>query len=92
MCCLAFNTSACNTGNGGIWGKGLPKDVAQALSWYGKAAEAGNGLAMFNLGSIYEEKQDITQAIRWYRLAEKAGVDEASKRIESLSNEASDIK
>jgi len=33
---------------------GLPKDDAQAVSWYRKAADAGDARAMASLGAMYE--------------------------------------
>jgi TPR repeat protein len=33
---------------------GLPKDDAQAVSWYRKAADAGNAFGMSRLGFMYE--------------------------------------
>jgi TPR repeat protein len=49
----------------------------QAVSWYRKAAEAGNARGMNSLGVMYEngrgvDKDDV-QAVSWYRKAAEAG-------------------
>ncbi|MBK6758554.1 MAG: sel1 repeat family protein [Moraxellaceae bacterium] len=54
-------------------GEGVPKDYAQAMSWYLKAAEQGEASAQFNLGLMYEKgrgvPQDDGQAVVWYKKA-----------------------
>ena len=55
---------------------GLPKDEAQAVSWYRKAAEAGEVRGMYSLGVMYENggggmSQDVPEAVIWYRKAPK---------------------
>ena len=56
---------------------GVPQDDEQAVDWYRKAAEAGNALAMYNLGWMYEYgrgvPQDEKQVVEWYRKAAEAG-------------------
>src|SRR6516225_7829546 len=59
-------------------GGGLPKDDSQAVSWYRKAAEAGDAAGMANLGFMYEKgrgglPKDDSQAVSWYRKAAEAG-------------------
>jgi TPR repeat protein len=65
-------------------GFGMPKDLAQAASWYRKAAEQGNTDAQFNLGAMYEHgvgmPVNYAQAARWYRPAAESG------DIDALSN------
>lgn len=50
---------------------GLNKDDNQALSWYMKAAEQGNGVALFSLGLFYEEgiavAKDRNEAIKYFK-------------------------
>jgi TPR repeat protein len=36
------------------YGRGVPKDVAQAISWYRKAADQGDFVSQNSLGQIYE--------------------------------------
>lgn len=55
----------------------LTQDVAKAVKYYEKAADAGNVLAQVNLASIYskgfEGKPDYAQAVMWYRKAAEQG-------------------
>lgn len=62
--------------------KGYYQDVTtkkydKALYYYSKAAAAGYGLAMNNIGLLYESgkgvKQDINEALSWYRKAAEKG-------------------
>ena len=60
------------------YGIGLQSiDYDEALKWYRKAADAGNGPGMVALGNIYADgkgvKRDYTEAERWYRRAADAG-------------------
>ncbi len=54
-------------------GKGVPKDCAEAVGWWRKAAEQGNAKAQYNLGLMYDNgegvPQDYAQAHKWYNLA-----------------------
>jgi TPR repeat protein len=65
-------------------GFGMPKNLAQAATWYRKAAEQGNTDAQYNLGAMYEHgigmPANPAQAARWYRPAAEAG------DIDALSN------
>ena len=58
-------------------GKGLPKDMQQAISWYKKSAEQGFTLAESLLGSLYLKGEGIEQnhaeAERWLRKAADKG-------------------
>jgi TPR repeat protein len=52
----------------------LPKDDAQAVIWFRKAAEAGDGSGMSALGDMYRDgrgglPKDEAQAVTWYRKA-----------------------
>jgi TPR repeat protein len=65
-------------GNDYYWGrKGKPKDYAEAVRWYRKAAEQGNANGQSNLGVMYMKgygvEQDYTEAVRWYRKAAEQG-------------------
>ncbi len=68
---------------------GLPKDQAQAVSWYRKAADAGDARAMANLGAMYETGRgglpmDDAQAVSWYRKAAQLGNTEAQQALKRL--------
>ena len=58
------------------YGKGgLTEDEAKAVEWYQKAAEAGDAIAMNNLGDYYEYgPKDEAKAMEWYRKAAEAGM------------------
>lgn len=54
-------------------GQGLPRDAAQAASWYRRAAEQGLAGAQFNLGLMHSSgigvPQDYVEAYKWLNLA-----------------------
>jgi TPR repeat protein len=56
---------------------GAAPDYAQALAWYGKAAEQNHGLAQFNLGIMYASGQgvarDDAQSVVWFGRAARLG-------------------
>jgi hypothetical protein len=59
-------------------GQGVPKDEAQADSWFRKAAEQGNADAQERLGEMYSYGQggiakDETLAVSWFRKAAEQG-------------------
>ena len=58
-------------------GKGVKKDLAEAVKWYRKAADNGECNAMFNLGSMYMNgegvKHDKYEAFKWYMKAAENG-------------------
>jgi hypothetical protein len=49
----------------------------EAVTWYRRAADQGNVLAQFNLGTMYHQgqgvPQDYAQALTWYRRAAAQG-------------------
>jgi S1-C subfamily serine protease len=53
-------------------GEGVSQDYAEALKWYGLAAEQGNTSAMLHLGYMYQDgdgvPQDFVQAHMWFNL------------------------
>ncbi len=59
-------------------GTGVPKDEAEAVRWYRRAADQGNALAQRNLGWMYERgrgvPKDEAEAVRWYRMAADQGL------------------
>ncbi|MEO8051910.1 MAG: tetratricopeptide repeat protein [Acidobacteriota bacterium] len=58
-------------------GKGVPKDLSEAVRWYRKAADQGYADAQNNLGVLYNYGQgvphDCAEAIVWYRKAAEQG-------------------
>jgi TPR repeat protein len=55
-------------------GWGVTQDSAQAVSWYRKAADAGDADGMYQLGIMYQNvTPDYAQAMSWYRKAADAG-------------------
>lgn len=74
----------CRTGNG----VGVPKDKAEAVKWYRKAADQGNADAQYYLGMMYELGSgvaiDLPEALKWYRQAAQLGnrdAESAASRI-----------
>jgi hypothetical protein len=55
----------------------VPKDIAQAVKWFRKAADQGNAGAQNNLGVKYDNGQgvpkDYAEAVKWYRMAAEQG-------------------
>jgi TPR repeat protein len=67
----------------------LPKDDSQAVSWFRKAAEAGDARGMANLGFMYENgrgglPKDDGQAVSWFRKAAEAGNEYAVAALKRL--------
>ena len=60
-----------------LLGQGVPHDDAQAVAWYRKAADQGNGDGQFGLGLRYLEgrgvPKDKPQGIAWIRNAAEQG-------------------
>jgi TPR repeat protein len=58
------------------------------MSWYRRAADAGNDAAMYNIGALWEAglgvPEDREQAIAWYRKAATAGNEPAKAALKSL--------
>jgi uncharacterized protein len=50
---------------------GLTRDDAEAIQWYRRGAEAGNGHAM-------------AEAVQWYRKAAESGFTPAAERLKTL--------
>jgi TPR repeat protein len=73
----AATTGACSTWAFYERGEGVAIDYTKAREWYEKAAAAGNGVAMSNIGVLYARgwgvPQDYTMARRWYERSASAG-------------------
>jgi hypothetical protein len=56
-------------------GVGVPKNDAEAVKWFRKAADAGDVRAQSNLGKLYETGRGLPkneeEALQWYRKAAK---------------------
>jgi len=59
------------------YGKGVPKDYAEAVKWFRKAAEQGDADAQGFLGVMCYigdgVPEDKTEAVKWYRKAAEQG-------------------
>ena len=59
------------------YGRGVPQDYAQSVSWFRKAAAQGNARAEVDLGSAYYLGQgvprDHAQGVSWFRKAAAQG-------------------
>jgi TPR repeat protein len=66
-------------------GNGVPKDAAQAVTWWRKAAEQGFAGAQTDLGLMYasgkEVPVDTAQAVKWYRKAAEQGEAVAQRML-----------
>ena len=64
---------------GGMYnkGEGVPKNDAEAVKWYRKAADQGFAKAQFNLGNMYANGEGVpendAEAVKWYRKAADQG-------------------
>ncbi len=67
----------CNLGNCYALGKGVEKNLREAVKWYRKAAEQGDALAQCNLGACYDlgygVEKNLSEAVKWYRKAAEQG-------------------
>jgi len=52
------------------YGRGVPRDYAQAMSWYRKAADKNYAVALNNIGRLFADglgvPADFAQAMTWY--------------------------
>jgi TPR repeat protein len=69
-------------------GDGVPKDSAEAVKWFRKAAEQGNAVAQNILGAMYARgdgvPKDLVQAHAWHNIAGAAGLKQAKELLEIL--------
>jgi TPR repeat protein len=68
------------------------RDYAKAREWYEKAADAGNNLAMSNLGVLYANGRGVTQddgkARELFQKAADAGNTNAKKALTELASKS----
>ena len=66
----------------------VKKDLALAVSWYKKSAEAGGAYGMEYLAGCYKEgigvDKDLAKAIEWYTKAAEQGNEEAKTKLAEL--------
>ena len=66
----------------------MPQDYTKAMEWYRKAAAAGKGRAMINIGVLYANgdgvPQNYTKAKYWFRKAERHGSPQTFKYAKKL--------
>ena len=66
-------------------GKGVTKNLQEAIKWYKKAAEQGDADAQFNLGVMYENGEGVTknlqEAFKWYLEAAEQGNARAQNNL-----------
>jgi localization factor PodJL len=69
-------------------GRNVPQDLAQAATWFDRAARSGLAVAQFRLGSMYEKglgmKQDLQEARRLYLAAADRGNAQAMHNLAVL--------
>lgn len=72
-------------------GKGVPRDDALALKWYGRAADQGVAVAQNNMGRLYARGQgvqrDYVEAMKWFQKAAAQGDAEAMNNVGRLYGE-----
>lgn len=56
---------------------GIAQDKSEAVTWFRKATEQGNGSVIWNLGGLYANgagvQQNMNESIKWYRLVAGQG-------------------
>ena len=69
-------------------GRGIARDLDQAMRWYRAAAERGLAEAQFELGKVYDTgtggPRDPFEAVRWYRLAAQQGHGRAQYNLGAM--------
>ena len=69
----------------------VPKDYAEAMSWYRKAADQGYASAQYNLGVMYYKgrglPKDLVQAHAWWNITGAGGDETAKKDCANIEKE-----
>jgi TPR repeat protein len=67
----------------------VDRDYGEAMTWYRKAADAGNATAMYNIGVLYENgfgvQMDSDKAVEWYKKAAAGNSEDAKAALKSLA-------
>lgn len=71
-----------------FFGKGTPRDYAQAAKWHRKAADQGDAHAQYDLGLLYEWGKGVPksrrEAIAWYTKAAGKAYPDAEQALQRL--------
>jgi len=71
----------------GSYNAGISRDFSQALSWFLRAAEAGNTDVYLTIATIYDKgstgERNVEKAYDWYKKAADLGSPEAAERVQS---------
>ena len=77
-------------------GQGVRQDYAEALSWYRRAAEAGNPSGMFNVGVMFDAgrgmPRDPQEAARWYERSAATGFGRAEYNLGLMYRDGSGVR
>lgn len=72
-------------------GQGVPRDAAEAVTWYRRAAEQGHASAQCSVGRRYHLGEGVQQkhfeATKWYRLSAEQGNPDAQHGLGYLSSQ-----
>lgn len=69
-------------------GLGVRRSEKNALSWYRRAARAGDACAACNIGILYKDRAARRLAMRWFRKSVELGLDDALLEMARLQLEA----
>jgi TPR repeat protein len=68
-----------------FFGEGIPKNEAEGVKWFQKAAELGHAGAQYLLGLCYAEgegvRRDYAEAVKWLQKAAEQGLADAQSRL-----------
>lgn len=77
-------------------GRGVPKNIDEALIWYKKSAEKGDKLAHNNLGITYfagiGAAKDLAEAEKWFRKAAELGSTGAMDNLGEMYMQGAGVK
>ncbi len=59
----AFWRGGGNIGNLYAYGLGVPQDYTTAMLWFHQGAAAGSGLAMVDIGTLYQQGQGVAPGL-----------------------------
>ena len=78
-------------------GRGVPRNLPEAVRWFRKEAEAGCDHAMFDLAEVLlasagGSTEETDEAVRWLRESASHGFAQAQSRLGSLLSDGISIK